>query len=75
MSEQTGQVTDSEIREKIAQRIRTSKTVTLAEVEDDVSRDLGIADVEVRAEIIALEDAGLIDSVDELDRDEVLTLP
>lgn len=76
MSEQTNHVTSKDVRDAIVRRIELENEVTLGEVEDDVSRDLGVADVEVRAEFDELEKNGFVYHVaDTFDRDSVVKVP
>jgi hypothetical protein len=76
MSEQTSHVTSKDVRDAIVRRIELEREVTLGEVEDDVSQDLGIADVEVRAEFGELEKNGFVyHTAETFERDSVVKTP
>jgi hypothetical protein len=76
MSEQTRHITSKDVRDAIVSRIELETEVTLGEVEDDVSRDLGIADVEVRAEFDELQQNGFVyHTAETFDRDSEVKTP
>jgi predicted ArsR family transcriptional regulator len=72
----TAQTKPSEIRERIVQRIELGTGVTAGTIEDDVAADLGVADVEVREQLIRLEKNGFVYTrVDEYDRNANVKTP